>query len=97
MNFSIQFMRKLLSEFVSLMKISLKIKETVKHFLIECAALILIRQHFFNANNIKDLFENVSMDDIFSFLVIPKKLSSDKPVQSSDDKTNKLINYSLFE
>ena len=39
---------------------------TVKYFLIECGDLVLTRQHFFNANNLKDLFENVDIDDILS-------------------------------
>ena len=38
------------------------------HFLIECRDLACNRQCFFNSNNMKDLFENVNMDDILSFL-----------------------------
>ena len=41
---------------------------TVKHFLIECGAFALTRKNFFNANNMKDLFEKVNIDDILSFL-----------------------------
>ena len=42
--------------------------DTLKHFLKGCRDLALMRQSFFNAKNMKDLFENVDMDDIFSFL-----------------------------
>ena len=38
---------------------------TVKHVLIECGAFAFIRKHFFN--NMKDLFESVTIDDILSF------------------------------
>ena len=41
---------------------------TVKHFLIECGDLTLARQEFYNVNNIKELFDNVSVSDILSFL-----------------------------
>ena len=41
---------------------------TVKHFLKECDDLSLIQQCFSTSNSMKDLFENVKMDDIFSFL-----------------------------
>ena len=41
---------------------------TIKHFLLECRDLTLIKQCFFNSNNTKDLFENVNIDDILSFL-----------------------------
>ena len=39
----------------------------VKHFLIKCKDLSLIRC-FYNANNMQYLFENVDMNDILSFL-----------------------------
>ena len=41
---------------------------TVKHFLLECRIFAPIRKRFFNANNMKDLFEKVDMDNILSFL-----------------------------
>ena len=41
---------------------------TVKHFLIECGDLALTRQDFYNVNNLKELFDNVSITDILSFL-----------------------------
>ena len=51
---------------------------TVKHFYIKCGAFVLIRKHFFNVNNKKDLFENVKIDNILSFLernkIIPKRI-----------------------
>ena len=41
---------------------------TVKHFLIECRAFVVIRKRFFKVNNLTDLFENVKIDDVLSFL-----------------------------
>ena len=41
---------------------------TVKHILIECRAFAVIRKRFFKVNNLTDLFENVKIDDILSFL-----------------------------
>ena len=40
---------------------------TVKHVFIKCGTFTLIRKCFFNANNMKDLFENVNVNDILSF------------------------------
>ena len=41
---------------------------TVKHILIECRAFAIFRKRFFKVNNLTDLFENVKIDDILSFL-----------------------------
>ena len=41
---------------------------TVKHILIECRSFAVIRKRFFKVNNLTDLFENVKIDDILSFL-----------------------------
>ena len=41
---------------------------TVKHVLIECKAFALIRKRFFKVNSLSDLFENVKMNDVPSFL-----------------------------
>ena len=41
---------------------------TVKQILIECRAFAVIRKRFFKVNNLNDLFENVKIDDILSFL-----------------------------
>ena len=41
---------------------------TVKHILIEYRAFAVIRKRFFKVNNSTDLFENVKIDDILSFL-----------------------------
>ena len=41
---------------------------TVKHILIECRAFDVIRKRFFKVNSLTDLFENVKIDDILSFL-----------------------------
>ena len=40
---------------------------TVKHLLMEYRLLAHIRNRYFKANNMKDLFENVNMEDILSF------------------------------
>ena len=40
----------------------------VKHILIECRTFAVIRKHLFKVNNLTDLFENVKIDDILSFL-----------------------------
>ena len=41
---------------------------TVKHILIECRTFTVIRKRFVKVNNLTDLFENVKIDDILSFL-----------------------------
>ena len=41
---------------------------SVKHILIECRTFAVIRNRFFNVNNLTDLFENVKIDAILSFL-----------------------------
>ena len=41
---------------------------TVKHILIECRTFAVIRKRFFKVNNFTDLFENIKIDDILSFL-----------------------------
>ena len=41
---------------------------TVKHILIECGAFAVIRKRFSKVNTLIDLFENVKIDDVFSFL-----------------------------
>ena len=41
---------------------------TVKYILIECRTFAVIRKRFFKVNNLTDLFENVKIDDILSFL-----------------------------
>ena len=40
----------------------------VKHILIECRAFAVIRNQFFKVNSLTNLFENVKIDDILSFL-----------------------------
>ena len=40
---------------------------TVKHILIECRTLAVIRKRFFKENILTDLFEKVKIDDILSF------------------------------
>ena len=58
---------------------------TVKHILIECRTFAVTRKGFFKVNNLTDLFENVKIDDILSFLrererererVVPKNMTS---------------------
>ena len=41
---------------------------TVKHILIEYRAFAVIRKRFFKVNSLTDLFENVEIDDVLSFL-----------------------------
>ena len=41
---------------------------TVEHILIECRAFAVIRKQFFKVNSLTDLFENVKIDDVLSFL-----------------------------
>ena len=41
---------------------------TVKRLFMECRFFAHIRNRYFKANNMKDLFENVNMEDILSFL-----------------------------
>ena len=41
---------------------------TVKHILIECRAFAVIRKRFFKVNSLTELFENIKIDDILSFL-----------------------------
>ena len=41
---------------------------TVKHFVIGCKTFTRVIKWLFNVNNMKDLFENINMDEILSFL-----------------------------
>ena len=41
---------------------------SVKHILIECRTFAVIRKRFFKVNSINDLFENIKIDDMLSFL-----------------------------
>ena len=41
---------------------------TVKHILIECRAFAVIRKQFFKVTSITELFENIKIDDVLSFL-----------------------------
>ena len=41
---------------------------TVKHIIIECTYFTAIRSNYFNACNMKDLFDNVDVNNILSFL-----------------------------
>ena len=40
---------------------------TVKHFLLDCADFDQERRSLFQVNNLKDLFKDISVDNIFSF------------------------------
>ena len=37
---------------------------TTKHILLECKGFNDTRKHYFHANTMKDLFENIHMDDV---------------------------------
>ena len=39
-----------------------------KRVLLECRVFNNTRKHYFHANTTKDLFENIHMDDVLSFL-----------------------------
>ena len=41
---------------------------TIKHILMECGILATARERHFKADNMRDLFENINMDDVHSFL-----------------------------
>ena len=41
---------------------------TIKHVLVECGALAITREGHFKTGNMRDMFENVHMDDVLSFL-----------------------------
>ena len=41
---------------------------TVKHFLLECIDFIDVLRSCFQSNNLKDLFKDVSVERILSFL-----------------------------
>ena len=41
---------------------------TIKHVLVECGALAITRERLFKTDNMRDMFENVHMDDVLSFL-----------------------------
>ena len=42
---------------------------TIKHFLIECRVFRSYQKRLFIANDMKDIFENVYIDRILSFLI----------------------------
>ena len=41
---------------------------TIKHILVECSVLATAKERHFKADNIRDLFENINMDNVLSFL-----------------------------
>ena len=41
---------------------------TIKHILMKCAVLATARDGHFKTDNMRDLFENINMDDVLSFL-----------------------------
>ena len=41
---------------------------TVKHILIECTDLTHIKQTFYSANNMKELFQDTEINNVISFL-----------------------------
>ena len=41
---------------------------TIKHVLVECGALAITREWYFKTDNMRDMFENIHMDDVLSFL-----------------------------
>ena len=53
---------------LSLSLLSLSLSLSVKHILIECRTFAVIKKRLFKVNNLTDLFENVKINDILSFL-----------------------------
>ena len=51
---------------------------TIKHVLLESKVFNDTRKHYFHANTMKDLFENIHMDDVFVVLerdrVVPENI-----------------------
>ena len=45
-----------------------QVPNTFKNILIECRAFALIRKRFFKVNSLRDLFENIKMEDVLYFL-----------------------------
>ena len=41
---------------------------TIKHILMECDVLATTRERHFKADDMRDLFKNINMDDVLSFL-----------------------------
>ena len=41
---------------------------TIKHVLVECESLAITRERHYKTDNMRDMFENVYMDDVLSFL-----------------------------
>ena len=50
------------------MRYACQTKYTVKHILIECTDVAHIRKTFYNANNMKELFQNTKINNVISFL-----------------------------
>ena len=42
---------------------------TIKHGLVECGALTITRERHFKTDNMRDMFENVHINDVLSFLI----------------------------
>ena len=47
---------------------SIHVTCTVKHILIECRAFAVIWKRFFKVTSLIELFENIKIDDVLSFL-----------------------------
>ena len=67
---------------------------TIKHILMECGVLATVRERHFKADNMKDLFENINMDDVLSFLkeaeLYLNIIHHYNPKYSMDQPTNQL-------
>ena len=41
---------------------------TVRHFLLECGDFVQVRNNCFNVDNMKELFQDIDIDSIMTFL-----------------------------
>ena len=78
---------------------------TVKHSLIECRAFTVIRKRFFKVTSLTELFENVKIDDVLTFLretgLYEKKKKYDElklvnHVQTNEIPSIETFTYSVF-
>ena len=62
----------------------------IKHILFECKVFNITRKRYFQIRNMKNLFENVPMDDVLSFLKETGLYQKYKLGRNSENTTNQL-------
>ena len=67
-------------------------KYTLKHILVECTDLAYIRESFYSANDMKELFQNIEIKNVMSF---PKAIYI-YPEKSKEFSTRLNVSYKLF-